>query len=276
MTRKERDKKRSRLKTALVLSGGGSRGAVEVGVMKVVLKMIEPDAIIGTSVGAINAAAIAAGDDTETLEEVWLRMTSRVAFPFNWQIFYLYGRIMSISHPFRLKSVLEKVIPVKTFEECKTPLFINATKMLNGESVMFDSGNIIDAVLASAAIPPYYPPYEIDGVKYIDGGVSNAIAIEQAKALGCKQVIVVSTYGEELSSNIWNVFRLTGHALDLVLRSKLQNEVELETKSFSKQNVVFISPHIPSHISITNFEHTKELIAIGEREARKHVHKIHI
>ncbi len=269
-------KRRSKLKTALILSGGGSRGAVEVGAMKVVLKKIRPDVIIGTSVGAINAAAIAAGGDAKELERVWLSMTSRVAFPFNWQVLYLYGKIMSISHPFRLKRVLEKTLPVKTLEECTIPLFINATELLTGKPVMFASGNIIDAILASIAIPPYYPPYEIDGVKYIDGGISNAIAIEQAKALGCAQVIIVSTYGKELPAGVWNVFRLTSHALDIVLRSKLQNEVELETRAFSRHNVVFISPHIPGHIGVTDFRHTPELIALGEREARKHVHKIRV
>jgi predicted acylesterase/phospholipase RssA len=62
---------KSRYKTALVLSGGGSKGAIEVGILKVILKKITPDVIIGTSIGALNAAVTARGNSPQVLEEGW-------------------------------------------------------------------------------------------------------------------------------------------------------------------------------------------------------------
>jgi len=71
------------LRTALVFTGGGSRGAVEVGALKAIANRIRPDAVIGTSVGAINAAFYAAGVTPMELERLWLRLTSRFVFPIN-------------------------------------------------------------------------------------------------------------------------------------------------------------------------------------------------
>ena len=182
------------LKTALVFTGGGSRGAVEVGALKAIANRIRPDAVIGTSVGAINAAFYAAGVTPMELERLWLRLTSHFVFPINWDFIWRPWKARSISHSGNLKRFLSDNLPVKTFEECQIPLYINATALRTGKSVFFSSGNIIEAVLASVAIPPYYPPHVISGAEYVDGGVSNVIAIDEAKALKCNQVIAVSTY----------------------------------------------------------------------------------
>lgn len=261
-------------KTALVLSGGGSRGAVEVGMLKILHEKLVPDVLIGTSVGAINAAMYAGGLSPAEIEEQWQHITGRRVFPFNWQILYLYGRILSLSHPFGLKKILRKALPVKTFEECRIPLHINATDLASGTSHFFSSGNLIDAILASSAIPPYYPPYAVDGRKYIDGGVTNVIAIEEAARLGCRQVIAIGTYGGEDPAKIWNIFRLSSYALGLVIKSKFENEVALESRSFPAKNVVLVNPAIPKHIGMTDFSHTKELILVGEETMRKALPKI--
>jgi NTE family protein len=262
-------KKRNRLKTAVVLTGGGSRGAVEAGAMSVIDRRIKPDIIIGTSVGAINAAYYAAGVDVEEGKRLWRTITSRMVFPINWQVFSLSGKVRSLSHQYRLKRFLERKLPVKTFEECKIPLYINATELVTGKPVFFWSGNIVDAILASSAIPPYYPPWSIGGKFYIDGGISNVLALEAARNLGCKQVIAVSTYAEAEHSQLWNVFQLTSHALNLVMRSKFENEVEIESRGMSAKRIIIINPKIPANISITDFRHTDELIRLGEEEAER-------
>ncbi len=264
------------LKTALVFTGGGSRGAVEVGALKVIANRIRPDAVIGTSVGAINSAFYAAGLAPTELERLWLGLTNRFVFPINWAFIWQPWKTRSISHPGNLKRFLRDNLPVKTFEECKIPLYINATELRTGRSVFFSSGNIIEAVLASAAIPPYYPPHVVGGVEYVDGGVSNVIAIDEAKALRCNQVIAVSTYDEQESGRLHNVFTLSSHVLHMVIRCKLHDELELETNGFVRKHITLIKPGVPANMRITDFSHTRRLIAIGEEEARRMLHHIKV
>jgi NTE family protein len=268
-------KRGNRHKTALLFTGGGSRGAVEVGVLKVLAKHITPDVVIGTSIGAINAAAYASGIPPEKIERLWIEhVTNRLVFPTNWEFLYKFGNVLSICHQRRVKRFLEWCLPAKTFEDCKIPLYINATELHTGKSTFFHSGNLVRAILASSAIAPYYGPYTINGVKYVDGGVSNAIAIEEAKALKCSQVIVISAYGEREDPRPWNIFRLSHHELTMVMRTRLQNEIRLESEAFQAKHVVVISPKVPEKIRITNFSHSEELIRLGEREAKKVVHRI--
>lgn len=264
------------LKTALVFTGGGSRGAVEVGALKAIADRIRPDAVIGTSVGAINVALYAAGVTPTELERLWLGLTSRFVFPINWGFIWRPWNTRSISHQGNLKRFLSDNLPVQTFEECKIPLYINATELRTGRSVVFSSGNIIEAVLASAAIPPYYPPRVIGGVEYVDGGVSNVIAIDEAKALKCNQVIAVSTYDEQESGQLRNVFKLSSHVLHMVIRCKLHDELDLETKGFVRKHITLIKPEVPANMQITDFSHTRCLIALGEEEARRMLHHIKV
>ncbi len=264
------------LKTALVFTGGGSRGAVEVGALKAIADRIRPDAVIGTSVGAINAAFYASGVTPTELERLWLGLTTRFVFPINWGFIWRPWKTRSISHHGNLKRFLMDNLPVQTFEECKIPLYINATELRTARSVFFSSGNIVEAVLASVAIPPYYPPYVVGGVEYVDGGVSNVIAIDEAKVLKCEQVIAVSTYDEQESGQLHNVFKLSSHVLHMVIRCKLHDELDLETKGFGRKHITLIKPGVPTSMHITDFTHTRRLIALGEEEARRMLHHIKV
>ena len=263
-----------RLKTALILTGGGARGAVEVGAMKIITALQKPDVIMGTSVGAINAAFYATGIQPSEMEKLWEEVTSHLIFPINWQFLYLFTKIRSLSHPYHLKRFLKRNLPVKTFEECKIPLIINATEMQTGEQVIFREGNLIDAIMASCAIPPYYPPYAIKGKEYLDGGISAVIPLQEATKLQCRQAIIINTYHELQQSSFWNIFRVMNHAMHILMQSKLNLEVELYTKNKEIKNVVMINPRVPSLIGVTNFHHTKELIQFGEQEARKRLKDI--
>ena len=266
-------KRRNSLKTALVFTGGGSQGAIEVGALKVLDKHITPDVMLGTSVGAINAALYAAGVSPLEIEEFWGHVDSRSVFPFNWQILYLLGSITSISHPYKLRRLIERTLPIKTFEECKIPLYINATELRTGKSVFFHSGSIIDAIMASSAVPPYYPPYSFNGVKYLDGALSNVIAIDEARKLKCDQIIAVSTYGQQQCTyKLWNVFQVASRVMNMTMLNKFHNELEIETRGL--KHVVLISPKFPSYIHINDFRYTKDLIRYGEEEAKRMLPRI--
>ena len=114
-------------KIGMVLSGGGARGALEVGAMKVILKKIMPDLIIGTSIGSINGAFVASGGTADELEEIWLHVSRRLLFPRNFSLFFKLFKAESMSKNINLKEILQRVMKKEHFEDCAIPLYINAT-----------------------------------------------------------------------------------------------------------------------------------------------------
>jgi len=129
--------KKSSLKTALILSGGGARGAFEAGVLKVILKKIQPDLIIGTSVGSLNAASVALGFDTNSIEEYWLKLRKKDTFKVNPLVFRKFFKADSIYSSKVWNKKVNEIVKGKIFSDCKIPLYINATRLRDGEGVFF-------------------------------------------------------------------------------------------------------------------------------------------
>jgi NTE family protein len=186
----------SGLRTAFVLGGGGNLGAVQVGMLQAVLERgIVPDVLVGCSVGAVNAAAIAV-DPTlggvERLRETWLdpatpRVFSNGKLDGPWQLFRK-GRSMVGNE--RLRTMLEDCVHGAHLDELPVPLHVVATSLRTGRERWFDQGSAIEAILASAALPAVLPPVEIDGEVFIDGAVVDNVPISHAVAIGAERVVV--------------------------------------------------------------------------------------
>lgn len=181
---------------ALVLGGGGHQGAYEVGMMRALLEHgIRPDLIVGTSVGALNGAALAAEptlDTVKTLGEVWLSLDSGV---FGGSIFAVAANMvrtrthMHSNQP--LRTLIEKMLPVQTFEELKVPFQCVAACIERAAEHWFHEGPLVEAILASAAVPGVLPPVVIEGEHFVDGGIVNSIPISRAVELGAKEIYVL-------------------------------------------------------------------------------------
>ena len=263
--------KKSKLKTALVLSGGGSRGAFEAGALKIILNKIIPDVVIGTSVGSLNGAGVALGMSTEEIEQRWISMIKNDIFPLNKEIFYKFYLAKSIYSNHKFKKWLESFLGGKLFKDCKIPLYINVTKLKNGEGVFLHKGNIVDAIMASSAIPPLFPPYVINGTQYVDGGLSNYIGTEEAIQLQCKQVIIINLgYNAKSVYYDTGLLKLANHTIELLSHQALKKEIEL----CKHDNVVIIQPKKQFHTKLTDFSQTKKLIQKGEKAAQKTLRKI--
>jgi NTE family protein len=182
---------------AFVLGGGGHMGAHEVGMARALLERdILPHVIVGTSVGAMNGAAIAARPDLEmigALESAWLGLDADRIFDDS-----LFARTATLvrsrthlhsSRP--LRDLLERVVPVKRFEDLRVPFQCVAANIERAAEHWFDEGPLIEAILASCAVPGVLPAVEIDGEHFIDGGVVNSIPIERAVDLGAKEIYVL-------------------------------------------------------------------------------------
>lgn len=185
--------------TAFVFAGGGSLGAVQVGMLKALARAgVAPDFVVGASVGAINAVYYAAAPDTEgigRLERIWLRLRRADVFPFTMfgTALCLLGRRGHLAFPHRLRALVESELPFRRLEESVLPCHVVATDALDGTEVVMSSGDAADALLASAAIPAVFPAAMIDGRALIDGGIASNTPIAAAFALGARRIVVLPT-----------------------------------------------------------------------------------
>jgi NTE family protein len=187
----------NRTKTAFVLGGGGNLGAIQVGQLKALFERgIVPDVVIGCSVGALNGAAVA--DDptmhgVERLEQLWASLASRSIFPTGslgrgpWR-FVRNGLAAYSDEGLR---ALVTWLRYRTFEEAKLPFYVVATSLRAGVERWFSHGDVTRPLLASTALPGIFPPVEIDGEEYIDGGVVNNVPISKAFELKARKVYVL-------------------------------------------------------------------------------------
>ncbi len=186
-------------KTAFVLAGGGSLGAVQVGMLEVLVdEGIHAELVVGASVGAINGAYFAGRPDVEGvwgLRRIWRGLHRRDVFP----IAPLSGLLSVLSFrnhlvdPRPLRRLLERHLPSRDLTQMAIPCHIVATDVLTGAELVLSSGPAIEAVAASTAIPGVFPPVELDGRYLSDGGLANNTPISAAVALGADRVIVLPT-----------------------------------------------------------------------------------
>ena len=190
-------RKRSGGRIALVLGGGGHQGAYEVGMLRALFEHgIVPDLIVGTSVGALNGAAIASSPSLETVEAlrgVWLKLDQGGVFGGSFisgAATFLRTRTHLHSNK-PLRSLIERLIPAETFEDLVVPFQCVAASIERAAEHWFHTGPLADAVLASAAVPGVLPPVEIGGEHFVDGGIVNSIPISRAVELGATQIYVL-------------------------------------------------------------------------------------
>lgn len=184
-------------KTAFVLAGGGSRGAVQVGMLaELVDRGIWADCVFGASVGAINGAAYC-GDPTPDgmrhIEEVWRSLSGEVVFPRGrvqgpWTFFQQRASVHS-NHG--LRKLIEDGVGYRLLEEAKVPLEVVATSLTDGRERWLTRGPVVESVLASAAIPAILPPVRIGDDVLVDGGVVNNVPLQRAIEAGATRVYVL-------------------------------------------------------------------------------------
>lgn len=182
----------------LVLGGGGVRGAVEVGMLRALFEAgITPDLIVGTSVGAINGAAVAHYPNpsvVHTLEKAWASPTASAVYGESWprQLRRLATSKTHLNDPAPLRELLEEILGQDAqFADLTVPLAVCAASIEQAAEHWFDTGPVIDAVLASASVPAALPPTRIGDQHFIDGGVVNSIPLGEAVARGATEIYVL-------------------------------------------------------------------------------------
>lgn len=182
---------------AFVLSGGGNLGAMQVGMLKALSEHgIVADHVLGCSVGALNGAAYASAPTPQgvaALEAAWLELTDDQLMPSGWipRSVQMARKGEALHDNEGLRSLTESVIAARRFGDLEVPFQCVATRIADAAEVWFSEGNLIPAILASAALPAVYPAVEIDGHGHIDGGVVNDVPITRAVELGYRRILVL-------------------------------------------------------------------------------------
>jgi NTE family protein len=184
------------VKTAFVLGGGGVLGAHEVGILRALSEAgIRPDVVVGTSVGAINGAFVAAdpAGAAALLGRLWQGEALRGAFSET-----VWGRAVRLArsgthlHSIEpLRQLLNDMLPGDDFADLELPFHCVAASIEHARARWFSSGPIVPAVLASCAVPGLLPPVAVDGEHYFDGGLVDSIPVGRAIALGALVVYVL-------------------------------------------------------------------------------------
>ena len=173
-------------RTAFVLAGGGSRGAVQVGMLQELTRRgIRADRVYGASVGAINGASYAGQptlENAERMADIWRALKGTDIFPRGpldgpWA--FLQKR-PSVHANTGLRAIIEAGIDYEYLEEATIPIEVVTTSLTDGRERWIGHGPAVEAILASSAIPSIFPPVIIDGDMLVDGGVVNNVPISQA------------------------------------------------------------------------------------------------
>lgn len=186
--------------TAFVLGGGGALGAVEVGMLRAILERdITPDLVLGTSVGALNGAMVAREPRLPVIDK--LTALWQGAGDSQPQSVYGDSALRTVRRAMATGTHLWSAKPLRqalddefgdlTFEDLPVRFQVCAASIERAAEHWFDSGPVVPAVVASAAVPGLLPPALVDGEHYLDGGIVNSIPLGRAVQLGASRVFVL-------------------------------------------------------------------------------------
>ncbi|MDH3294093.1 MAG: patatin-like phospholipase family protein [Acidimicrobiia bacterium] len=186
-----------RKRRAWVLGGGGLRGAAEVGMAKAMARRdLQPDLIVGTSVGSLNGAVLASEpveQSIKTLAEMWETMAATSVFRESLarRVRNLFNHWTSLHSNLPLRQLINEWVPYHRLEEASVHFECVAACIETSSEEWFSRGSVTEAILASCALPGVLPPVEINGRHYIDGGVVNSIPVSRAVDLGATEIFVL-------------------------------------------------------------------------------------
>lgn len=257
---------------AFVLAGGGSLGAVQAGMLKALTEAgVEPEVLVGTSVGALNGARLAGGADPVSVAEfqnVWRNVERGDVFPVR-PLRGLSALLTGADAVFSadgLRRLLADHLRFQRLEEAPIPLAVVAADVLSGREVVLRSGDAVEAVLASTAIPGIFPPVSFGDVELIDGGFVNYTPISTAVDLGASVVYVLPTgFPCTLTKRPRGALGLALHGVTNLLSQRLAHDIVAYRH---ETDLRVVPPPCPLDVSAADFDHTDTLLRRAEETTR--------
>lgn len=262
-------------KIAFVFSGGGPLGALQVGAVKALFEAnIVPGVCVGTSVGALNATFLAfnpTAGGAETLEQIWRGLDENDLFPggrfkASWARFLVKGN--RVFENTGMKKLVETRLGDAKIDEARIPLGIVATDLDTGDERVFTSGPLISPLLASTSMPGIFPPVEIEGKLYTDGGVANNVPLGPAVSMGAKSLYVMnSTSHSHQRRPLTRPIDYLLHAFTLARSQRLPLEQLIYAEKV--RAIMLPTPSLDFFVPFASLEFTDRLIDLGYEQTKR-------
>ncbi len=245
-------------KTGIVLSGGGARGFAHIGILKALNENgIYPDAISAVSAGAIVGALYADGYKPDEIFGIFAELDI-------YKIIRFYRPSFGLLKAHGLKKLLSGSIRHTQIENLPIDLTISATNFTKAKTDYFTSGNLVDAVLASSAIPMILKPYTINGNMYVDGGLMNNLPVEPL--LGhCEQIIGINVNPVHEVNRFKSFRNFSDRVLHLAIRANIKNNIE--------KCDIYIEPPDLMEFHLFKLSSAKEIFERGYRHTQELLQK---
>ena len=245
---------------AFVLGGGGPLGAHEVGMLRALLERgITPDLVVGTSIGAINGAAVAADPTVgamQRLASMWTSFERSDVFSGS-----VLGRLGTLARTrthlhdnLGLRRLLAESLPVERIEDLPVRFECVAASIESAAEHWFTSGPLVDAILASSAVPGLLPPVEVGGEHFIDGGIVNSIPVSRALRDGAQTIYVmhVGRVDRPLEPPRWP-WEVAAVAFEVARRHRFMGDIAALPDDLDVHVLPTGQPEPPRYTDLTQF-----------------------
>lgn len=273
--------------SAIVLGGGSIKGAFQVGALPVIAKHFTPNLMVGTSVGALNAAFIVSkmgqgysfGACAAELEYFWrheIEGFSSIASMRSWLSLLArgaLGRWQGLVSMDKLEKLVRREIKVENLIKSPVKLLVTAVDINSGRLKVFDnySDEIVDAIIASTAIPIEMPYKVIGDNVFVDGGLRQVLPIEAALNANAKNIIAISTYPDEFGTirktNVGSVLELLERTVEILISQQHEQSLprlKAMTDFTHIRPPQFLDQQFNFNFFNFNSWHISEMIDLGE------------
>jgi NTE family protein len=263
-----------------VLGGGGSLGAVQVGMLQALAEHdITPDVVAGTSVGSLNGAVVALDPNSATnrLSHLWPRMTRERVFPGG-----LLSQMRTLQHTKTnlfastgLAAVIADFMGADTsFDDLALPFAAMATDIATARPHVLREGPLLPALLASAAIPGIFPPVQLGSLRLYDGGLVANVPMRQALAMGARSLVVLdANFPGHTPDPPETMAEVLFYTATVSMRTQAVFEAPLAA---AEVPVIYLHGPEPYPVSPLDFRHTGALIEAAYEAARSFLHDLHV
>lgn len=247
-------KYKNKKKIGLALGGGGARGFAHIGFLKVFDELsIKPSMISGTSIGAMIGALYCNGINASEIESILSDLNL-----FKWSklldISFLFGK--GLIKGDKIINLFKNKLTVENIEDLEIPLKVVATDYWNRKEIVFDSGNIIDAIRASISIPGLFEPVEKENYILTDGGAVNPLPYDLLLE-HCGFIIAIDVSGKKVPINEKNFN--PGILNGLLSTFSIMEESIIKNKLKQKMPDIYIKPDL-LNFELLDFHKLKEII----------------
>lgn len=236
------------MKIGIALSGGGARGFAHLGVLKALEEIgIKPHMISGVSAGAIGGAFYCYGYSPEETLKILSEngILGMVSPAFSWK---------GLLKMDKAEKVYKKYLKENSFDSLKIPLIIEATDIINVETIRFNKGELISAIIASSSIPLMFAPIERENKMLVDGGLLNNLPAQCLKA-HCNKIIAVNVNTIFKNDKIDGLLKTIERNFDIIINNNIKESIAIAD--------ILLEPMYKKPYGIFDLNHAKEIFDMG-------------